>query len=289
VSHVDYRARPQLSNPVMICAFGGWNDGGEAATTAARALRSQWGARRFAEIDPEEFYDFQVHRPTVRLIDGTTRSIDWPSNRFFSARVNDRDAIVFVGVEPNARWRSYCEAILQVCSDLEVELLVTLGAFLADVPHTRPAPINAASEDQAWLEHPDVVPARYEGPTGIVGALNAAAARAGVPALALWAAAPHYLPQSRNPKVALGLLEALRDLTGLEVDTGEIELSARMFEREVTEAIEEDGNLAGYVRRLEEAAESMGEDDASIEVPSGEDLAAELERYLREHDGSSED
>ena len=289
MSHVDYRARPQLSNPVMICAFGGWNDGGEAATTAARTLRSQWGARRFAEIDPEVFFDFQVHRPTVRLVDGTTRRIDWPANRFFSARVNDRDAIVFVGVEPNMRWRTYGEAILQVCSDLGVELLVTLGAFLADVPHTRPAPVNAASEDPSWLEHPNVVPARYEGPTGIVGVLNAAAARAGLPALALWAAAPHYLPASQNPKVALALLEALRDLTGLEIDTGEIELSARMFEREVSEAIEEDGNLGDYVRRLEEAAESMDLDDASIEVPSGDDLAAELERYLRERDGSSED
>ena len=289
MSHVDYRARPQLSNPVMICAFGGWNDGGEAATTAARTLRSQWGARRFAEIDPDEFFDFQVHRPTVRLIDGMTRRIDWPANRFFSARVNDRDAIVFVGVEPNMRWRTYGEAILQVCSDLGVELLVTLGAFLADVPHTRPAPVNAASEDPSWLEHPNVVPARYEGPTGIVGVLNAAAARAGLPALSLWAAAPHYLPASQNPKVALALLEALRDLTGLEIDTGEIELSARMFEREVSEAIEEDGNLGDYVRRLEEAAESMDLDDASIEVPSGDDLAAELERYLRERDGSSED
>lgn len=289
MSHVDYRARPELSSPVMICAFGGWNDGGEAATTAARALRSQWGARRFAEIDPEVFYDFQVHRPTVRLIDGTARRIDWPSNRFFSARVNDRDAVVFIGDEPNLRWRTFGESILQVCSDLGVELLVTLGAFLADVPHTRPAPVNASSEDPTWLEHADVFPARYEGPTGIVGVVNAAATRAGVPTLSLWAAAPHYLPQSRNPKVALALLEALRELTGLEVDTGEIELAARVFEREVSEAIEEDGNLSVYVRRLEEAAEQMDEDDASIEVPSGEDLAAELERYLREHDGSSED
>lgn len=288
VSHVEYRARPELTDPLMICAFAGWNDGGEAATTAARTLRSQWGARRFAEIDPEEFYDFQVNRPTVRLVDGTTRRIDWPSNRFSSARVNDRDAIVFLGVEPNVRWRAYCEAILQVCSDLGAGLLVTLGAFLADVPHTRPAPVNAASEDPGWLARPDVVPARYEGPTGIVGVLNAAASRAGIPALSLWAAAPHYLPQSRNPKVALALLEALRDLTGLEVDTGEMELAARIFEREVSEAIEEDGNLAAYIERLEEASSSLEEDDPA-DVPSGEDLAAELERFLREHGGAAED
>jgi proteasome assembly chaperone (PAC2) family protein len=289
VSHVRYRARPPLSRPALICAFAGWNDGGEAATTAARTLRSQWGARRFAEIDPEEFYDFQVHRPTVRLVDGATRRIDWPSNRFSSARVNDRDAIVFVGVEPNVRWGTFCDAILHVCTDLEVELLVTLGAFLADVPHTRPAPVSAASEDPAWLARPGVLPARYEGPTGIVGVLNAAAASAGLPALSLWAAAPHYLPQSRNPKVALALLEALRDLTGLEVDTGEIELAARIFEREVSGAIEEDGNLSAYVRRLEEAVETLEEDEPAIEVPTGEDLAAELERFLRDHGGASED
>ena len=286
MSHVAYRTRPELSRPVMICAFSGWNDGGEAATTAARTLRSQWGARRFAEIDPEEFYDFQVHRPTVRL-EGESRRIDWPANRFFSARINERDAVVFLGVEPNVRWRTYGESILHVCSELDVSLLVTLGAFLADVPHTRPAPVNAASEDPQWLAKPGVVLARYEGPTGIVGALNAAAAKSGLSALSLWAAAPHYLPQSRNPKVALALLEALRDLTGLEVDTGEIELAARVFEREVSEAIEEDGNLAGYVQRLEEAAEAMG-DVSLLEATSGDDIAAELERFLREH-GRSDD
>ena len=293
VSHVAYRARPELSRPVMICAFTGWNDGGEAATTAARTLRSQWGARRFAEIDPEEFYDFQVNRPTVRLESATTRRVDWPANRFSSARINDRDVIVFLGVEPNVRWRTYAGSILEVCGELDVALLVTLGAFLADVPHTRPAPVNAASEDPACLTKPGVVPARYEGPTGVVGVLNSMAAKAGIPALSLWAAAPHYLPQSRNPKVALALLEALRDLTGLEVDTGEMELAARVFEREVTEAIEEDGNLAGYVQRLEDAAEHKGFEDLTEEdalgAASGDDLAAELERYLQEHDGRTED
>lgn len=275
---------------MMICAFAGWNDGGEAATTAVRNLRSQWGARRFAEIDPEEFYDFQVNRPMVRLIEGSTRRIDWPASRFSWARINDRDVIVFVAVEPNVRWRAYARSVLQVCSDMDVALLVTLGAFLADVPHTRPAPVNAASEDEDWLARPEVVAARYEGPTGIVGVLNSAAALAGVPALSLWAAAPHYLPQSRNPKVALALLEALRDLTGLEIDTGEIELAARVFEREVSEAIDEDGNLAAYVQRLEEASEAMGSgEEGALEAASGDDIAAELERFLREHNGSTED
>jgi len=153
--------------------------------------------------------------------------------------------------------------------------------------------VNAASDDEDWLAKPEILPARYEGPTGIVGVLNALASRAGLPALSLWAAAPHYLPQSRNPKVALALLEALRDLTGLEIDTGEIELAARVFEREVSEAIEEDGNLAAYVRRLEESSELTGDEDdddvSALQVATGDDIAAELERFLREHNGSTED
>jgi proteasome assembly chaperone (PAC2) family protein len=269
----------------MICAFAGWNDGGEGATTTARLIRKQWGGRRFASIDPEDFYDFQVHRPTVRLVGGQTRRIDWPQNDFSYARAEDRDLVVFLGVEPNTRWRTYCDQILRVCSDLGgVDVLVTLGAFLADVPHTRPAPVTAASSDARWSGRPDVVPARYEGPTGIVGVLNDRATRAGVPSMSLWAASPHYLPQTNNPKVALALMERLRELVGLEVDTAEVERSAREWEREVTEAIDEDGNLADYVRRLEEATDEGAEHG----VPSGEDLAAELERYLREHDGPDE-
>ncbi|HEX6230678.1 MAG TPA: PAC2 family protein [Actinomycetota bacterium] len=282
MSHLAYRERPRVTSPVMICAFAGWNDGGEGATTTARLVREHWGGRRFASIDPEEFYDFQVHRPTVRLVDGETRRIDWPRNDFFHARAGERDLIVFLGVEPNTRWRTYCDQILQVCSDLGgVDVLVTLGAFLADVPHTRPAPVTAASTDPRWSGRPDVVPARYEGPTGIVGVLNDRAAREGIPSMSLWAASPHYLPQTSNPKVALALLERLRDLVGLEVDTTEVGRTSRAWEREVSEAIEEDGNLADYVRRLEEATDEGGEQG----FPSGEDLAAELERYLREHDG----
>lgn len=287
MSFVEYRARPDLSEPIVICAFAGWNDGGEGATTAARELREQWGARRFASIDPEEFYDFQVHRPTVRLIDEQTRRVDWPSNDFWWARVGDRDAVVFVGLEPNVRWRTYCQQILRVCGDVKASALVTLGAFLADVPHTIAAPVSATSTDPGWASRPGMVAARYEGPTGIVGVLNDLAGTSGVPTVSLWAASPHYLPQSTNPKVALALMERLRDLLGLEIDTGEVELAARGWEREVNDAIEEDGNLADYVKRLEEAAEHglvAGADPS--DVFSGEELAAELERYLREHDAS---
>jgi proteasome assembly chaperone (PAC2) family protein len=287
VSFVEYDARPEVSEPLVLCAFAGWNDGGEGATSALRELLVQWGARRFSTIDPEEFYDFQVHRPIAHLVDGEMRKVDWPTNEFWWARVGDRDVVVFLGLEPNVRWRTYCEQILRTCSDLGASLLVTLGAFLADVPHTIPAPVSATSSDPAWASRPGMVPARYEGPTGIVGVLNDLAVKAGIPAVSIWAASPHYLPQATNPKVALALLERVRDLTGLEIDTGKIELSARGWEREVADAIEEDGNLADYVKRLEEAAEDGLVADLS-EMPSGEDLAAELERYLRER-GASDD
>jgi proteasome assembly chaperone (PAC2) family protein len=289
VSSVEYRARPELSEPIVICAFAGWNDGGEGATTAAKELRDQWGGRRFASIDPEEFYDFQVHRPTVHLADGQTRRIDWPSNDFWWARVGERDVVVFLGLEPNVRWRTYCEQILRVCADVGASVIVTLGAFLADVPHTMAAPVSAASADPTWAQRPGMMPARYEGPTGIVGVLNDLASRSGVPAVSLWGASPHYLPQTVNPKVALALLERLRDLLGLEIDTGEVELAARGWEREVNEAIEEDGNLGEYVARLEKAAEQgLIEGGDASEVLSGEELAAELERFLREHGASDE-
>jgi proteasome assembly chaperone (PAC2) family protein len=284
VSSLEYRARPPVTEPIVICAFSGWNDGGEGATLAVSTLRDQWGAKRFATLDPEEFYDFQVHRPTVRIVDGQTRRIEWPRNDFAWARVGSRDVVLFSGVEPNVRWRTYCEQILQVCAELGARVLVTLGAFLADVPHTAAAPASASSADPAWAARADLVPARYEGPTGIVGVLNDLATRAGVPSVSIWGASPHYLPQTTNPKVALALMERLRDLLELEVDTGEIELSARGWERQVNEAIDEDGNLGEYVQRLEAAVE-----DDEAEVPSGEDLAEELERYLREHGGPSED
>ena len=279
MAHVEYRIRPELSRPVMVCAFGGWNDGGEAATTAVRTLRTQWGARRFAEIDPEEFYDFQVHRPTVRLVEGSTRRIDWPASRFFSARINDRDAIVFVGVEPNTRWRTYAETILQVCADMDVSLLVTLGAFLADVAHTRPAPVNAASEDEDWLAKPGIVPARYEGPTGIVGVLTAECIGADLPTASLWAAVPTYVPTAPSPKAALALLERTAEVLGMWVPTTDLEIAAAAYERQVSELVQEDEETSDYVTQLEERVDSDEGTDAGGAARS---LVEEVERYLRD-------
>ena len=278
---VEWVYRPEVARPIAICAFAGWNDGGEAATTALSHLKDQWGGRRFAGLDPEEFYDFQVHRPTVRTIDGITRRLDWPANDFFHAQPGGRDVVLFLGVEPNTRWRTYCDSILRVADELDAEVLVTLGAFLADVPHTLAAPVSAASGDPDWLERPEVEPASYEGPTGIVGALHDVAAKVGLGSVSLWAAAPHYLPTGTNPKVALALLEALRDLFALEIDTSDMARAAVVWQRQVNEAIEEDGNLLDYVRRLEETASERGDPGR---LPSADDLAAEVERYLRDRD-----
>jgi proteasome assembly chaperone (PAC2) family protein len=280
VAHVEFAFRPQVSRPVFLCAFRGWNDGGEAASTAAASLCTQWEARRFAHIDPEEFFDFQVNRPSVRLAEGVTRRIEWPTCEFLHAKPGGRDVIVLLGVEPNVRWRMFTQAIVEVARELDVGLLVTLGAFLADVPHTRAAPVSAASSDPGWLEKPGVSVARYEGPTGILGVLHDAATRAGIRSLSLWGAAPHYLPAGMNPKVALALLERLRDLLDLEIDTGQMARAAETWERQIAGAIEEDPELTEYVRRLEQVSADEG---GLGEVPSGESIAEELERFLRDH------
>ncbi len=281
--HVEYHARPALSRAVVVCAFAGWNDGGEAATTAARYVRDRWRAERFAWIDPEEFFDFQVNRPTVRLEHGVGRRLDWPACEFFHASVRGTDVVLFVGVEPNNRWRAFVRAILSVAREVDARLLVTLGAFLADVPHTRPAPVSAASTDPAWIGKLRIEPSRYEGPTGIVGVLHDAAREAGIPSVSLWGAAPHYLPSGTNPKVALALLRTLGELLELRIETDEMETAAAIWERQVREVLEQDENLLAYVRQLEEAS---AEEEAALDpLTSGEQLAEELERFLQDHPG----
>jgi proteasome assembly chaperone (PAC2) family protein len=275
----EFDGLPTLRSPVAIAAFEGWNDAADASTAAVEHLEQVWSAKTVAELDPEEFYDFQVNRPTVRLQAGLTRRLDWPTNEFFVAGPGGRDAVLLIGVEPNVRWRTYGETVLQVASEVEASLLVTLGAFLADVPHTAAAPVAASSTDPEWLRRPEIEAARYEGPTGIVGVLHDAASRVGLPSLSLWGAAPHYLPSTANPKVALALLEAVRDVLSLQIDTGDLERVAVGWQRRVDEEIGEDAELSDYVRRLEEAS---GGSQYRGPVPSGEDLAAELERYLRD-------
>jgi hypothetical protein len=281
VDHIRIEDRPELTRPSMVCAFGGWNDGGEAATAAAAYLRDRWEARRFASVDPEEFFDFQVTRPTVRLAEGVTRRIDWPANDFFHASPGGRDVVLFLGIEPNVRWRTFSDAIVGLARDLDVESLVTMGAFLADVPHTLATPLAGSAASPEEAASLGMSASRYEGPTGIVGVLHDAALRSGMHSLSLWAAVPHYLPGGPNPKAALALAEKAAAVVEAPIDTDTLARAGASWERQVTESISENAELSAYVHRLEELA---GEREIT-EIPSGEALAEELERFLREQRG----
>jgi predicted ATP-grasp superfamily ATP-dependent carboligase len=288
MSELIVSSRPDLRRPVLIAAFRGWNDGGQAATLGGGYLAKQWGAESFAEIDSENFYDFQAVRPNVSLEDGLTRKLEWPSNTFLHAPIPglDRDAVILLGVEPNLRWKTYSGLVLELVQELEVELVVTLGSLLADVPHTRPAPVSAAASDPALVEELGVEPSRYEGPTGIVGVLLDACRRAGLPSISLWAAVPHYVSLAPSPRAALALCRRLGELVGTDVDVAELEQAAEEYSEQVTEAVASDAETAAYVEELERRVDLM---EAAEELPSGESLAAELTRFLREREQNGED
>ena len=288
MSELIVSSRPELRSPVLIAAFRGWNDGGQGATLGGGYLAKNWGAESFAEIDSENFYDFQAVRPNVSLEDGLTRKIEWPTNSFLHAPIPglDRDAVILLGVEPNLRWKTYTALVLELVQDLEIEFVVTLGSLLADVPHTRPAPVSAAASDASLVEELGVEPSRYEGPTGIVGILLDACRREGLPAVSLWAAVPHYVSLAPSPRAALALCTRLGELIGTDIDVAELEQAAEEYSQQVTEAVESDGETAAYVEELERRVDLM---EAAEELPSGESLAAELTRFLREREQNGED
>jgi predicted ATP-grasp superfamily ATP-dependent carboligase len=288
MSELIVSSRPELRRPVLIAAFRGWNDGGQGATLGGGYLAKQWGAESFADIDPENFYDFQAVRPNVSLEDGLTRKLEWPSNTFLHAPIPglDRDAVILLGVEPNLRWKTYSALVLELVQELEVELVVTLGSLLADVPHTRPAPVSAAASDPSLVEELGVEPSRYEGPTGIVGVLLDACRQAGIPSVSLWAAVPHYVSLAPSPRAALALCRRLGELVGAEIDIAELEQAAEEYNDQVTEAVASDAETAAYVEELERRVDLM---EAAEELPSGESLAAELTRFLREREEDGDD
>jgi predicted ATP-grasp superfamily ATP-dependent carboligase len=288
MSELIVSSRPELHRPVLIAAFRGWNDGGQGATLGGGYLAKQWGAESFAEIDSENFYDFQAVRPNVSLEDGLTRKLEWPSNVFLHAPIPglDRDAVILLGVEPNLRWKTYTSLVLELVQELEVELAVTLGSLLADVPHTRPAPVSAAASDPSLVEELGVEPSRYEGPTGIVGILLDACRQAGLPAVSLWAAVPHYVSLAPSPRAALALCRRLGELIGADIDVAELEQAAEEYSVQVTEAVESDAETAAYVEELERRVDLM---EAAEELPTGESLAAELTRFLREREQNGDD
>ena len=288
MSELIVSSRPELHRPVLIAAFRGWNDGGQGATLGGGYLAKQWGAESFAEIDSENFYDFQAVRPNVSLEDGLTRKIEWPSNTFLHAPIPglERDAVILLGVEPNLRWKTYTGLVLELVHDLEIEFVVTLGSLLADVPHTRPAPVSAAASDPTLVEELGVEPSRYEGPTGIVGILLDACRQAGIPAVSLWAAVPHYVSLAPSPRAALALCRRFGEMLGTDVDLEELEQAADEYTQQVTEAVSSDAETSAYVEELERRVDLM---EAAEELPSGESLAAELTRFLREREQNGED
>ena len=285
-SHLRIESRPALRQPVLVAAFRGWNDGAQGASLAASFLAQSWEAERFADVDPEEFYDFQAVRPHVRLEEGVTRTIDWPENVFYSAAVpgTDRDAVILLGVEPNTRWRTFSEEVTGLAVELGVELVVTLGALLADVPHTRPAPVTGSASDPDLVNELGLTSSRYEGPTGIVGILHDACREAGIPSASLWAAVPHYVSLAASPKAALALSERLAALLGTTLDLGDLERAADAYELQVSAAVAQDEQTEEYVHELETRRDALGEE---LDVPSGDTLAAELTRFLKEHEERS--
>ena len=288
MSELTVSARPDLRRPVLIAAFRGWNDGGQGATLGGGYLAKQWDAEQFAEIDSENFYDFQAVRPNVSLEDGLTRKLEWPANTFLHAPIPglDRDAVILLGVEPNLRWKTYSGLVLELVQELGVELVVTLGSLLADVPHTRAAPVSAAASDAALVEELGVEPSRYEGPTGIVGIVLDGCRQAGIPAVSLWAAVPHYVSLAPSPRAALALCRRLGELIGTDIDVVELEQAAEEYSEQVTEAVASDAETAAYVEELERRVDLM---EAAEELPTGESLAAELTRFLREREQNGDD
>jgi predicted ATP-grasp superfamily ATP-dependent carboligase len=283
---VIWEARPELHRPVMVAAFEGWNDAADAASGAVDWLRRRLKATNIARIDPEEFYDFQSTRPQVRVTDGGVREITWPAVEIFEARIPraPRDLVLVTGHEPSMRWRTFSQLIVDLAEVLGAQLLVSLGALLADVAHTRPTAVTGVSSDSALVERLALPSTSYEGPTGIVGVLQAACTSAGLPAASLWAAVPHYISSAPNPKAALALVRTLEGLVGVSVDASELEHAASDYERQVDLAVQSDPDVQAFVERLERAAEE--EDDPTgldpRDLPSGDRIASEFQRFLRQ-------
>jgi predicted ATP-grasp superfamily ATP-dependent carboligase len=276
-------SRPQLERPVLIAAFRGWNDGGQGASLAGAYLARAWAATEFASIDPENFYDFQATRPLVSLVDGQTRQIDWPENTFLHAPLpgGGRDAIIMLGVEPNLRWRTFSQLVTGLAQDFGVELVITLGSLLADVPHTRQSPVTGSATDPELIDQLGLSSSRYEGPTGMVGVLHDACARAGLKSASLWAAVPHYVSLTPSPRAAKALVDRLADLLGADVDTAELDEAADSYAQQVSEAVATDEETLAYVQDLERRVDELADE---ADIPSGDAIAAELTRFLRDRE-----
>jgi proteasome assembly chaperone (PAC2) family protein len=301
---VRWNAQPAVRRPTLVAAFSGWNDAADAATDAVRWLSRAVNARPFAALDVEEYIDFQAARPTVELVDGVVRNVEWPSLEFSAGSPPgaSRDLVLMLGVEPNLRWRAFCDDVLGVARTTGCELIVTIGALLGDTPHSRPINCTGSATDEVLAARLGMQRSRYEGPTGIVGVLHDAVRRAGFASASIWAPVPHYVATPPNPKASRALLERLRELIDLDLDLTDLDIAASAWERSVSEVVAGDEDVRGYVERLEarydsaadepwtredtnededeEAEDWLDEDD----LPSGESLAEDFERYLRDQD-----
>jgi proteasome assembly chaperone (PAC2) family protein len=269
----------ELVEPVLVAAFEGWNDAGDAASAAIEHLQLTWEATELAEIDPDDYYDFQVTRPTVRMVDGVTRRVEWPTTRLSVCRPPgaNRDVVLMHGIEPNMRWRKFCAELLEHIEQLGVTTVVTLGALLADTPHTRPVPVTGTAYDAASAAKFGLERSRDEGPTGIVGVLQDTCVQAGVPAISIWAAVPHYVSQPPSPKATLALLHRVEEVLDMEVPLGQLPEQAEEWQQTVSEMAAEDEDVRNYVRALEE----RGDAETELNETSGDAIAAEFEKYLR--------
>src|ERR1700677_762926 len=281
---LQWAYRPDgLRAPALVCAFKGWNDAADAASSAITFVGRALGAQRFATIDPEEFYDFQATRPRIKLVDGHAREIVWPEVELYEARIPraPRDLILLTGTEPSFRWRTFGGLVVELAEAIGAQLVVSLGALLADVPHTRPVSVTGLTSDPALVARLGLTQSSYEGPTGIVGVLHAACQQAGLPSASLWAAVPHYIAATPNPKAALALVRKLEGLVGVAVDGSELESASADYERQVNVAVQSDPDVQAFVERLEQAAgEDSGDDPPPF--PSGETIESELQNFLRQ-------
>ena len=279
---LTWERRPELRDPFLICSFKGSNDAADSATTALEFLARKWSAERVAAIDPDDFFDFQVTRPHVRLTEGQTREIVWPELVLFSGHVagSDRDALLLTGPEPNMRWRALTRIVVELAREAEVGMVVSLGALLADVPHTRPVQITGIAGDPALAERLGSSQTRYEGPTGIVGVLQDGCRRAGLGCASLWAAVPHYVAAVPSPKAALGLVRTMERLLEIEVEADELETASSEYEERLDEAVANEPEVRSLVERLEQ---QLDEEDISFgDLPSGDSIAREFQRFLRD-------
>jgi hypothetical protein len=284
---VDFADVGPLTSPVAIAGFEGWNDAGEAASGVVNHLGIAWQATPIGAIDPEEFYDFQVNRPVVEIEDGRTQRLIWPTTRLSLARAEPsglpRDVVLVHGIEPNMRWRAFCDEVVTGLADLGVELVIVLGALLAEAAHTRPVPVSVGSSNAALLDGAGLGRVDYKGPTGIVGVLQHVCTGAGLEAVSLWAQVPHYVAQPPSPKATLALLRCVEDILDLPLPLADLQEEARAWERGVDELAQSDAEVAEYVRTLEEA-----KDATELPEASGDAIAREFERYLRRRGGSAE-